>query len=307
VQGNLELQLSKLLDDTEDEASSNAWSAGSSSSSIEQLSPVNFVGGMGMFEGASNSNLELSNNPVQPLGVELAAALDSSSQYSSDSEETVGEEDGSVLCVHNNAVDFKDGWVGSDNELSTAKADKDKDVHPRRPSSAMYPSSSASNLSDSDSNDGVCIRNPSKQYSVFMTSESSSTPQSNEAENINSTESINLHIEQSPISQETTESIPPVENRHLGESAPISLETEASTKQGKVSPLINSHLCESPIPTSPLEQGASTNAPTVTKPPTSSNSTCLSEEADIKSGTSEDSRENELELIKLQVCLLTLF
>ena len=176
VQGNLELQLSKLLDDTEDEASSNAWSAGSSSSSIEQLSPVNFVGGMGMFEGASNSNLELSNNPVQPLGVELAAALDSSSQYSSDSEETVGEEDGSVLCVHNNAVDFKDGWVGSDNELSTAKADKDKDVHPRRPSSAMYPSSSASNLSDSDSNDGVCIRNPSKQYSVFMTSESSSTP-----------------------------------------------------------------------------------------------------------------------------------
>lgn len=306
VQGNLEMQLSKLLDDTEDELSSNAWSAGSSSSSIEQLSARDFVG-MGMFEGASNSNFELSDNPAQPLGVELAAALHSSSQHSSGSEETVGEEDGSVLCVHNNAVDLKNGWVGSDSDdkLSITKADKGKDERTRKPSSSMYPSSS--NTSDSDS-DEVCIRNPPKQYPALMSSGNGSILQSSEAENSHSAdqESPDLpEIQQSPLSQETNENVSPVGGGHSCESAPISPDTKEPTEQGQVLlPILNgSHSSESPISSSPLEDETTINTLKVSKPPTPSQEACLSDkDGDVKSGTSEDSQENELELIKLQVC-----
>lgn len=300
VQGNLEMQLSKLLDDTEDEVSSSAWS---SSSSIEHLSPRDFLG-IGMFDGASNSNLELSSNPAQPLGVELAAALDSSSKHSSDSEETVGEEDGSVLCVYNNAaIDLKNGWVGSDNESATSKTDEDKSKHHKRPSSAMYPCSSSSSDSDSDE---VCIKNPHapKQYSVRMSSSSSHCDnglQSNEAENGHSSDMPNSPVEyRPPTTQETIEKVLPVENNHLHESAPTTPTTKASTQQDHEElPLVNSSSTESPISTSLVEEEATTNTLKPATPSISSHRVSLSEEI-----RSEDSQENELELIKLQVCYI---
>ena len=290
VQGNLEMQLSKLLDDTEDEVSSNAWSEGSSSS-IEHFATRDFVG-LGMFEGASNSNLELSTGPVQPLGVELAAALDSSSQHSSDSEETVGEEDGSVLCVYNNAADLKNGWIGSDNESTTGK-----DGRQKRPSSVMYPSSSAS---DSDSDEiSITKPQPLKQYSVLMLPDSSSTLQSDERESSHSNNSP--AEEQPPAMQETTDNTPPVKNSHsrelvAGTKAPI-------TEQGQVQELsVNSSpLSESPVSGELYEQETPTNT-LIAKPSACQSKVAISEEADVKSGTSEDSQENELELIKLQVC-----
>ena len=298
VQGNLEVQVSKLLDDTEDEISCNAWSAGSSSSSVEHLSPRDFIG-MGMFAGASNSNLELSSKPVQPLGVELAAALDSSSQHSNDSEETVGEEDGSVLCVYNNAIDLKNGWLGSDNESDIGKA---KEKGHKKPSSAMYPSSSSS---DSDS-DEICIKNfhPPKQYSVVMSSENGSTPQCNEAENSHSTDMPNSPVEhQLPAlstTQETIKNAPPVEDDCVHESAITLLETKAPDEQSQVElPLVNNdRSSESPIATSPLNQETTTNTPPPTKPSTTSHDESLSDKSDVKSGTPN---ENELEVIKLQV------
>ena len=299
VQGNLEMQLSKLLDDTEDEVSSNAWSEGSSSS--VDFTARDFVG-LGMFEGASSSNLELSSNPVQPLGVELAAALDSPSQHSSDSENTVGEEDGSVLCVYNTAVDLKNGWVGSDNELSTDKSIEGKSGRQKRPSSIMYPSSSES---DSDSNE-ISITNPQapKQYSVHMSSESSSdTVQSNEAENGHSNNSPNLPTEElPPTPQETTKDASPVNDNYLCESVVISVETKATIEQ--IQPLVNgSPLSESPISEELVEQETPTNTLPAAKPSRSPHKASISDEAEVKSGTSVDSQqENELELIKLQVC-----
>ena len=300
VQGNLEMQLSKLLDDTEDEVSSNAWSEGSSSSG-EHFTSRDFVG-LGMFEGASSSNLELSSNPAQPLGVELAAALDSPSQHSSDTEDTVGEEDGSVLCVYNTAVDLKNGWVGSDNELSTDKSIEGKSGRQKRPSSVMYPSSSGS---DSDSNE-ISITNPEapKQYSVHMSSEGSSdTVQSNDPENGHSNNSPNLPTEElPPTPQETTKDVSPVDDSYLCESAVISVETKATTEQ--IQPLVNgSPLSESPISGELVEQETPTNTLPAAKPSTSSRKASIGEEVEVKSGTSVDSQqENELELIKLQVC-----
>ena len=303
VQGNLEMQVSKLLDDSEDEVSSNAWSEGSSSSSVEHFSARDFVG-LGMFEGASNSNLELSSNPVQPLGVELAAALDSPSQHSSDSEETVGEEDGSVLCVYNTAVDLKNGWVGSDNESSTDKSIEGKGGRQKRPSSVMYPSSSAS-----DSDDEIIITNPQapKQYSVHMSSEGSSnnTLQSNEPENSHSNSPPNLPTEElPPTPQDTTKDASPVDDSYLCDSAVISVETKPPTEQIQVQqPLLNgSPLSESPISGELFEQETPTNTLPAAKPSTSSRKVSIGEEAEVKSGTSVDSQENELELIKLQVC-----
>ena len=297
VQGNLEMQLSKLLDDTEDEVSSNAWSEGSSSS-VEHFSARDFVG-LGMFDGVSNSNLELSSNPVQPLGTELAAALDSPSQHSSDSEETVGEEDGSVLCVYNNSAELlKNGWVGSDNESSSGKAIEGKSGRQKRPSSAMYPSSSPS---DSDC-DEICITNPQppKQYSVHMSSDSNNTLQSNEAENGHSNNSPNLpREEQPPTSQEITKDAPPVENNHSCESTAILVETKALSKQN------GSPSNESPISEELLEQETTTNLLPLANPSTSSRKASISEEGEVNSGASVDSQENELELIKLQVCPIT--
>lgn len=301
VQGNLEMQLSKLLDDTEDEVSSNAWSEGSSSSSFEHFTARDFVG-LGMFEGASSSNLELSSNPVQPLGVELAAALDSPSQHYSDSEDTVGEEDGSVLCVYNTAVDLKNGWVGSDNESNTDKSIEGKNGRQKRPSSVMYPSSSGS---DSDCNE-ISITNPEapKQYSVHMSSEGSSdTVQSNEPENGHSNNSPHLPTEElPPTPQETTKDTSPVDDSYLCKSALISVETKATTKQ--IQPLVNgSPLSESPISGELTEQETPTNTLPATKPFVSSHKASIGDEAEVKSGTSVDSQqENELELIKLQVC-----
>lgn len=302
VPGNLEMQLSKLLDDTEDEISSNAWSAGSSSSSVEHLSPRDFIG-MGMFVGASNSNLELSNNPAQPLGVELAAALDSSSQHSGDSEETVGEEDSSVLCVYNNAIDLKNGWVASDNESDTGKANESKEKHQNRSSSVMYPSSCTS---DSDS-DEICIQNPQpphKQYSVVMSPAVSNTPQSNGAENGHSTEMPSSPVEQQlHAAQESTDNNPlPADNSHLCES-PISPLDTNSTEKVEL-PLVNSRASsESPIPALPLVQDSTVDTPPAVKSSTPLHNASSGEEGDVKSGTSEDSsHENELELIKLQVC-----
>ena len=307
VPGNLEMQLSKLLDDTEDEISSNAWSAGSSSSSVEHLSPRDFVG-MGMYAGASNSNLELSNNPAQPLGVELAAALDSSSQHSGDSEETVGEEDGSVLCVYNNAIDLKNGWVGSDNESEISKADASKGKHQNRSSSVMYPSSCTS---DSDS-DEICIKNaqpPHKQYSVVMSPAISNTPQSNGAENGHSTEMPSSPLEQQPHApQESTDNALPVDNSHLCESAVSPLGADSTEHDQVELPLVNSRpSSESPIPALPLVQDTTMDTPPVVKSSTPLHNASSDEEGDVKSGSSEDSHENELELIKLQVCSLTSF
>ena len=300
IPGNLEMQLSKLLDDTEDEISSNAWSAGSSSSSVEHLSPRDFIG-VGMFAAPSNSNLELSNNPAQPLGVELAAALDSSSQHSRDSEETVGEEDGSVLCVYNNAIGLKNGWVGSDNESDTGKDDDSKEKQQNKSTSVMYPSSSTS---DSDS-DEICIKNPQqppphKQYSVIMSPTISNTPQSNEPENGHSMDMPNSPVKHQPQpSQDSTDNALPADNCHLCES-PVS-PLEANPSQVEL-PLANSSpSSESPVPASPLAQDNTSDTPAVNTS-TPLHDASLSEEGDVKSRTSEDSHENELELIKLQVC-----
>ena len=290
VQGNLEMQLSKLLDDTEDEVSSNAWSEGSSSS-VEHFPARDhdFVV-LGMFEGASNSNLELSTGPVQPLGVELAAALDSSSQHSSDSEDTVGDEDGSVLCVYNNAADLKNGWIGSDNESITGK-----DGHQKRPSSVMYPSSSAS---ESDSNE-ICITKPQPpQYSVLMLPESISILQSDEPESTNNSPAE----EQPPVIQQTTEDTLPVKNSHSCELA-VGTKAPATAQCQVQEPLVNSSpSSKSPISGELYEQETPTNTLPIAKQSRSACKASIDEEADVKSGTSEDSQENELELIKLQVC-----
>ena len=290
VQGNLEMQVSKLLDDTEDEISSNPWSASSSSSSVEHLGFL----GMGMYEGACNSNLELSTDTVQPLGVELAAALDSSSRNSSNSEETVGEEDDSVLCVYNIALDPKNAWIGSDNDLSIVETGKDKEECHRRPSSTMYPSSrSSSNSIDSDDNE-IVIKNPSERHSIITSPISIGiTPQGNETENSHSTKSPTLlHVEQCPISQEAIEKIPPVHSHVL---EPILLETKTEQE------VLDSHSAESPNSESHRTTSTTntlTDKPTISHQPTE-------EGGDVKSSTSEDSCENELELIKLQVCLMS--
>ncbi|XP_065882729.1 dentin sialophosphoprotein-like isoform X2 [Dysidea avara] len=173
VQSNLEVRLAKLLDDTEDDASSRAWSAGSSSSrsstSTGHLSAIEL----------EDSQFEFTlKEHVQPLGVELAAALDISSHHSTDSEHTVEDEEEEDFYVHNKAAELleemqADGSATDVEIISIAESDTKSDSaasvdHQKKSSSAMYPSLSSSNKSDSDSDDDVCISNPSKQFTVHM-------------------------------------------------------------------------------------------------------------------------------------------
>ena len=278
VQSNLEVRLAKLLDDTEDDASSRAWSAGSSSSrsstSTGHLSAIELEDSQ--FEFTLKEN-------VQPLGVELAAALDTSSPHSSDSEHTVEDEEEEDFYVHNKAAELleeiqADGSA-TDVEISIAESDTKSDSaastdYQKKSSSVMYPSSSSSNKSDSDSDDEICISKPSKQFIVHI-SPSTDLVLSDDVEN-----------------ESSAENNPPAEKE-----LPVLLEPESPS---------NAHVNASSASLEPnlkssTDQKALSDQEATLLPSTRFQD--MSSSNDAKSESSKDIN-SELELVKLQVCIV---
>jgi len=281
IQSNLEVRLAKLLDDTEDEASSRAWSAGSSStrSSTSHLSAIEL----------EDSQFEFTlKEHVQPLGVELAAALDISSHHSSDSEHTVEDEEEEDFYVHNKAAELleemqADGSV-TDVEINIAESDAKFDSpassdHRKKSSSAMYPSSSSSNKSDSDSDEDICISNLSKQFTIHM-SPSADSVLSDDLENEPSAENGPPVEKELPVLLEPE----PPSNTHVNES----LASEESNLKSSDQDTLSDQ--EATILPSTRFQDIS---------PTDSS-------YDAKSELEEASKDtnSELELVKLQVCII---
>jgi len=287
VNSNLEGRLAKLLDDTEDDASSRAWSAASSSSSRSSTS----TGHLSAIELEDSQFEFTSKEQIQPLGVELAAALDTSSHHSSDSEQTVEdeEEEEEDFYVHNKAVELlnqmqADGSA-TDVEISIAESDTSSEHsvdRQKKSSSAMYPSSSGSSRSDSDSDDDdddICIINPLKQYTVHMSTSTDSV--------------LSDDVENESLAEEK----PPVEKEMPAEKElPVLLPEPPSNIPANESLELNFKLSSDHEALS--DQGATM------LPKMSSNVSSCSDDA--KSDVEEASRDtnNELELVKLQVCIV---